>query len=174
MDLSKLSPEDLQSIAEQLQAHGRVIGGLDANGRSPYFGNRVFKDLNVKPSATDPRPLFVWSADSPIEFDNVQHEFPKLMWSKDGTEITVRSSEQQEQHLAQGYVLLPPANAKPFDVASEQLAAMSDEDRALLIEANREARRNRVQALLSSLTEDEQRELGLLGTPEKKPKVKTA
>ncbi len=174
MDLSKLSPEDLQSIAEQLQASGRVIGGLDANGRSPYFGNRVFRDLNVKPQHFGIDKTGAGSADSPIEFDNVQHEFPKLMWAKDGTEITVRSQTQQEAHEAQGYVLSPPANAKPFDVVAEQFASMSDEDKALLIEANREAKRNRVQALLASLTEDEQRELGLLGAPEKKAKAKTA
>ena len=171
MDLSKLSPSDIEDLRNALGVNGPQR--LDANGRSPYYGNRVFKDLNVKPSATDPRPLFVWSADSPIEFDNVQHEFPKLMWSKDGTEITVRSQDDQEAHLAQGYVLSPPANAKPFDILAEQFASMSDEDKKFLFEQQRVAHQSRLATIAASLTDEQVAQLVAMNA-EKKPKAKTA
>ena len=64
MDLTSLTPEQIAYLRTQLDA--MTPDGL----RGPnQFRPRQLHDLRKQPSATDARPLFVWSADQPYNFD---------------------------------------------------------------------------------------------------------
>ncbi len=128
---------------------------ITTDGRSPDRP-RQLDDLRLQPTATDPRPTFFWSADAP-RYGNMSAvtEFPKLMWhGETGEEITAYDEQEQRRRMVQGYVLSAPAAAAavaPMDAIRAELAALSPEDRALVIEAQRQQRLQALQAKMASL-----------------------
>ena len=152
MDLNNLTPDEIASLKNQLNQ-------TDSTGRSP-IRPRQLHDLRLMPTATDPRPMFVWSAESPRDRGDLTRttEFPKLMWHKStGEEITVYTLEQQ---IEQGsiYTTQPPANPvtlDPMEQLQDALAGLSESDRALVLEEQRKQRISALQNKLAALSEDQ-------------------
>jgi hypothetical protein len=144
-----LSDQELQALS----------GGTDASGRSP-FRPRQLHDLRLAPRADDPRPTFFATYEVPRDWDTTaQHAFPMLMWSPRGQEITIppgRDAQAQVlEYEAKGYVHTPPADESPMDAVQREMAQLSDEDRKLVLEMQRQARMNRLQEKLSHLSDQE-------------------
>lgn len=157
MDLSTLTPEDLQALK------ARLDGLTDTSGRSP-FRPRQLHDLRERPTADDPRPTFFWSADKPRNASDLSKTtpYPRLMWSPDGTEVTVINSAQQAQLEKSGYVVTPPANAvapNEADLIRAQLALLPAEDQRMLVQAAQQARKVALQEKLAGFTEEQLAEL---------------
>lgn len=172
LDLSQLTPTDLAALAQLIQAQG----GLDALGRTPVNRPRQLHNLNLPPKANDARPTFFWSAESPRDGIDLTRTtlYPRLMWAKDGTEITVGGAKEEAEKRAEGYVVSPPANAEapdPLDLLAAQWAALSPEDRDILIASQKKDKLASIQARLAVLS-DEQLE-ALVGSVEK-PRKRTA
>ncbi len=131
----------------------------DTAGRSP-FRPRQLTDLRLAPRADDPRPTFFATSEVPRDWDTTtQHEFPKLMWSAQGQEVTIPAGKDAKaQELAlekKGYVHYPPADQSPFDAIEREMAQLSDEDRQMVLDMQRQARMNRLQAKVAGLSDDE-------------------
>jgi len=142
----------------------------DTTGRSP-FRPRQLTDLRLLPRADDPRPTFYQTTEAPRDWDTTaQHEFPKLMWSPQGTEVTIQAGKDakaEEAALeARGYVHTPPADQTPFDAVAREMAQLSDEDRQMVLEMQRKARMSRLEERLANLSDDELRQIS--GEPEKR------
>ncbi len=151
MNIEQLTPEDLASLKSQLGIN------TDENGRSP-IRPRQLHDLRLLPTATDPRPLFIPSAEAPRDGRDLTKtsEFPKLMFHRDtGKEITVHNSAEQRQY-SDIYDLMPKAGVvlEPMDALKLELGSFSQEDLELIIDAQQKARRESVQAKLAKLPED--------------------
>lgn len=144
------------------------------DGRSP-LRPRQLHDLRLMPTATDPRPMFVWSAEGDRNNPVTHSEFPKLLWhAETHTEITVTSKEEEAQRLASGYVSQPMSTA-PVDAVqnlSDQLAGLSDEEQKLILEAQQKIRRDALTAKLSNLSDAELDRL--LAAPKRGRKAKVA
>jgi hypothetical protein len=143
-----LSQEELQDLT-----------GNDAAGRSP-FRPRQLNNLTLAPRADDPRPTFFQTSEVPRDWDTTaQHEFPKLMWSPKGQEITIPPGKdakaQEAAYEAKGYGHIPPASEAPMDAVQREMAQLSDEDRKLVLEMQQQARMNRLQERMSHLTDQE-------------------
>jgi len=155
IDLSNLSPDDLVYLRQALG----LPAGIDPTGRSPFAGqNRQLHDLRLLPTATDPRPTFFWSAETPRDDPGVtrQHEFPKLLWSPDGVEITVNSAREQAEKEAQGYLRTDPGMISPDPLADlrAQLAALSEDDRQAILVSQKRARLGHLEEDLADLSMD--------------------
>jgi len=142
--------------AQELQ---ELTTTTDTNGRSP-FRARQLTDLRLLPRADDPRPTFFVTSEVPREWDTTaQHDYPKLMWSPKGQEITIQAGKDaKEQQLAyerQGYGHTPPADASPLDAVEREMAQLSDEDRKLVLEMQKKARMARLEEKLAGLTDEE-------------------
>jgi hypothetical protein len=136
-----------------------LAGGTDASGRSP-LRPRQLTDLRLAPRADDPRPTFFTTSEVPRDWDTTgQHEFPKLMWSPKGQEITIPAGRDAKAHEAEyeakGYGHIPPASEAPMDAVQREMAQLSDEDRKLVLEMQQQARMNRLQERMSHLTDQE-------------------
>ena len=84
LDLSSLSAADIAGLRA-------MLNGTDPMGRSP-MKPRQLHNLTLLPSATDPRPTFFWSAESPRDTGDLSRTtlYPRLMWhGQTGEEITV-------------------------------------------------------------------------------------
>jgi hypothetical protein len=151
MDLNHLTPDDIASLKAQLAM-------TDTNGRSP-FRPRQLHDLKLQPTATDSRPMFVWSAESPRDAGDLTRttEFPKLMWHRTtGEEITVHSKDEQiEQESI--YTTEPPEviSTNPYDAIRDALDSLSPEERVLVVEAQQQARMKTLQEKLAALPADQ-------------------
>lgn len=150
-----LTPEMRAAFLESIQ-NGDIniaeLSGLDARGRSP-LRPRQLNSLLVKPTKDNPRPDFHWSADPPVDYISKATEFPKLMWSPKGQEITVISKDQQGAYTRQGYLLVCPADVviEPMDLVKAQWEALSVEDRTALADSYRQDRRNALLAKMGTL-----------------------
>jgi hypothetical protein len=138
LDLTTLTPEQLASLRAQL---GLPAG--DASGRSP-FRPRQLHDLRLLPTAEDPRPTFFWSAVSPRDVDvTTTSPYPRLLWNTaTDEEVTVGDLETHQAYLAEGYTEQAPMHA-PVDPMAEieaALAALSVEERAMVVESQRKQR----------------------------------
>ena len=156
MDLSQLTPDQLRMLKAQLDGLPASAGEM---GRSP-FRPRQLTDLRLAPRADDPRPTFFTTSEVPRDWDTTtQHEFPKLMWSPRGQEITIpagRDAKAQElDYESKGYVHYAPADEQPMDAVQREMAQLSDEDRKLVLEMQQQARMNRLQERMSHLTDQE-------------------
>ena len=125
-----------------------------ADGRSP-LKNRQLNDLRLLPTADDPRPTFFWSAESPRDAGDLTKTtpYPRLLWHRDtGVEITVQTADEHAQ-MGEEWLLLPPAQTapEPMDVMRSELDARTPEDRAVLIEGQRQARMAALQAKMATL-----------------------
>jgi len=144
-----LSPTELQELTQT----------TDTDGRSP-FRPRQQTDLTLVPRADDPRPTFYATNQVPRDWNTTaQHEYPKLLWSPAGVEVTVpagKDAKSQEQALLkQGYGSIPPADITPMDAIAREMAQLSDEDRALVIDMQRQARMNKIQEKIARLSDAE-------------------
>jgi len=150
MDLANLTPTEIALLKQQLAQ-------TDDSGRSPIKA-RQLHDLRLLPTKDDPRPMFVWSAESPRDAGDLTRtsEFPKLMWHQTtGEEITVYTMEQQIEK-GSFYVLDPPdLRVDPIDKMRLELESLSPEDRALVVETQQKSRMAMLQAKLAALSEDD-------------------
>jgi hypothetical protein len=125
-----------------------------SDGRSP-LRDRQLHDLRLLPTADDPRPTFFWSAEGSRDVQITHTEFPKLLWhGETDVEITVRSREEQEQKLAQGYVLTAPAAVAvdPMADLSDAFAGLTIEEQELIVAAQAKQRRDAITAKLAELS----------------------
>ncbi len=151
MDLAQLTPDQLIALKQQLD------GLTDASGRQAPR-QRQFHDLRLLPTKDDPRPLFIPSAEAPRDGRDLTKttEFPKLMFHKDtGKEITVASSAEQRQ-MSDLYDLTrrPDVVLEPMEELRVELDSFSPEDRALILDAQKQSRMATMQAKLAGLSED--------------------
>ncbi len=131
----------------------------DTGGRSP-IKPRQLNDLRLLPRADDPRPTFYASAQVPRDWDTTtQHEFPKLMWTPEGTEVVILNSpdakKTEKAWEAKGYSHIPPADVTPFDAVEREMRQLTDEERAYVLDLQRQARIAKIQDKLGRLTESE-------------------
>jgi len=151
IDLGSLSQDDLIALKAKLD------GLTDVSGRSP-MRPRQLHDLTLLPTATDPRPTFFWSADTLRGVDTRRTTpFPMLLWhGQTGVEVTVTDAKMQSAYVANGYVSAPPFDIviDPMDVLAAQLDALSESDRAALIESQRQDRLNAIRKKLADMPED--------------------
>lgn len=156
IDVAALTPDDLNALRDAILKHG----GLDPQGRSPQRP-RQLTNLNLTPTATDPRPTFFWSAEAPRDGSDTSKTtlYPRLMWhGKTGVEITVGSPKTEADRKLEGYILTPPANAEqpePFDVVAAQIEGLSEKDRALLSKSYQQDRLQKIQSALADLPDDQ-------------------
>lgn len=168
MQLSNLPPSELQALKAQLD------GLTDTSGRSP-LRPRQLHDLTLHPTATDPRPTFFWSAESPRTGTiGPPTLYPKLLWQGEtGQEITVYSAGEEQTKLAQGYVTTAPTTrvSDPVTDLSDQLSGLSDEEQTLILEAQAKIRRDALTARLAALSDAEIDRLLAGKAPTRKRKV---
>jgi len=151
MNLTHLSPEDLANLKAQLDTL------TDVSGRSPVKP-RQLHNLSLAPTARDPRPTFVWSAESPRDQDVTRTtEFPKLLFHQTtGEECCVRSKDEELAKLADpawGKVAPVQAPVDPMEAVRSELASLSPEDRTLVIEMQRQERIQALKAKMAALPE---------------------
>ncbi len=139
--LSNLTAEQLQGILAQ------------GNGRSP-LKPRQLHDLRLAPTATDPRPLFIPSAEGSRDVPERHLPFPALLWHVEtGQEITVYD-EMEKQAKGEMWTSIPPQSAPvdPVEHAKRMFDSLNDEDKALVLEQQRQVRIARVTAAMGGLT----------------------
>ncbi len=151
MNIEQLTPEDLASLKSQLGIN------TDENGRSP-IRPRQLHDLRLLPTATDPRPLFTPSAEAPRDGRDLTKttEYPKLMFHRDtGKEITVQNAAEQRQ-MSDIYELTRRADIviEPMEAMRLELDSFSEEDRKLILDAQKASRIQTMQAKLAGLSEE--------------------
>jgi hypothetical protein len=152
-----LSPDLLAQIQAAI-ASGQLT--LPANGETNLAGRsplrpRQLHDLTLLPTKDDPRPTFNWSADPPRDDGGASRRtfpYPRLLWTKDGTEITVHSEAEHRGMVAQGYLEQAPGDIviDQAEQLRQMLEALSPADRALVVDGQRQAR---IKAALSALEE---------------------
>lgn len=151
LDLNSLSNEDLQALKAKLD------GLTDVSGRS-RFPKRQLDDLTLLPTKDDPRPTFFWSAEQPRGVDTRRTTlYPALLWHPEtGAEMTVTDAKTYTDYVAQGYLSHPLFDVQhdPMDLLAAQLDALSEQDRAALIESQRMDRIAALRAQLVALPED--------------------
>jgi hypothetical protein len=125
-----------------------------ADGRSP-FRPRQLDDLTLAPTKDDPRPTFFWSAVSPRHAGDLKktEPYPRLLWHREsGQEITVHSLSEHQKKLADYQEIAPALVAvDPMAAIQAELDALSPEDRALVIEGQRQDRINALRAKMAKL-----------------------
>jgi len=127
---------------------------MTIDGRSPNRP-RQLHDLRLMPTATDPRPMFVWSAEGDRDTAITQSEFPKLLWhGETNLEITVTSRQEETEKLAQGFVFLPATvtAASAVEDLTAAFAGLSDDEKHLILEAQAKQRRDAITAKLADLS----------------------
>jgi len=125
------------------------------DGRSP-FRPRQLHDLRLQPTAQDPRPTFFWSADPPRDENvTITTEYPKLLFHQvSGDEFPVYSKDQEVAKLADpawGRVAPVKVAIDPLEAVRSELANLSDADRALVIEMQRQERIQTLKAKMAAL-----------------------
>ncbi len=151
MNLAQLTPDELASLKQQLDSI------TDVSGRQAPR-QRQLHDLRLMPTATDARPLFIPSAEAPRDGRDLSKttEFPKLMFHRDtGEELTVYSSAEQRQN-SDIYDLMPKAGVvlEPMEAMRLELDSFSEEDRKLILDAQKQSRMATMQAKLAGLSEE--------------------
>lgn len=123
------------------------------HGRSP-IKPRQLTDLRPLPTAQDPRPTF-FGVDAPRDVLVTHSPFPRLMWhSETGQEITV-FDEIEMQAKSPVYTATPP-HFKPLDPVEKlraEFEALSDDDKAFVLEMQRKARVDAVAGQMAGLSQ---------------------
>ncbi len=136
----------LQSLSQE-QIQGLLA---TSTGRSP-MKPRQLHDLRLAPTANDPRPLFIPSAEGNRDVPERHTPYPKLLWHRvTHTEITVQSEAEHRAKRAE-YADAPP-NFAPVDHARMLFDALSPEDQQLVIEQQRKAKVDAVTKQLGTMT----------------------
>lgn len=167
IDLSSLSTDDLLALK------ARLDGLTDVSGRSP-MRPRQLHDLRLQPTADDPRPTFLWSADPPRNAGDLTRTtpFPALVWDRaTGEEIAIKDAASMARYPEAQYARYPPfaVELDPMDVLAAQIDALSETDRAALIESQRQDRIAAMRQKLAGLSEDK---LAILLAQSEKPQAK--
>jgi hypothetical protein len=167
MNLQNLTPDELLALKRQLDSLAP-----SSDGRTP-FRERQLHDLNRKPAANDARPLFVWSADSPVDYRPMPGPpFPALIWHKQtGEERTVYSAAEQASYGTDWQTVPPtaaPVAVDPMADLQAALDALSPEDRAAVLRSQKQARMASLTERLAGLSPDELDSLLPAPTPAKK------
>jgi len=163
MDLQGLTHEQLLALK------ARLDGLTDVTGRTP-FRDRQLHNLTLQPTATDARPLFVWSAEQPRDYRPEPGKlFPALVWNQEtGEERTVHSQADRDALGAEWQGVQPASVViNPLDDMQAALDALSPEDRAAVIQSQQDARKSDLTARLAALSPD-QLEALLSGQPKTK------
>jgi hypothetical protein len=125
-----------------------------ADGRSP-LRPRQLHDLRLPPTADDPRPTFVWSAEPPRDGGDLTRgtPYPRLLWNGEGVECTVKDAGEHAARAAAGWVEQPPVveAVDPVTALQAELEALSPEDRAQVLEAQRQQRLQTLQEKIARL-----------------------
>lgn len=167
LDLNTLTTEQMLALK------ARLDGLTDVSGRSPNRP-RQLHDLNLLPTKDDPRPTFFWSAETIRGVDTRRTtQFPALLWHPEtGAEMTVTDAKTHTAYVADGYLSHPLFEVKqdPMDLLASQLDALSEGDRAALIESQRQDRLNAIRRQLAEMPEGKL--AALLAQSEKPAKAK--
>ncbi len=149
MDLSMFTPEQIEALKVAL---------LNSNGNRSPIRERQLHDLRRPPAHNDPRPLFVLSAETPVNFNPAERSpYAQLMWNRQtGDEITVHSEAERAAH-ADAYTTEQPSNRvlTQSERVSELLQSLSPEDRALVVKAQQAKRMEAVTDAMSALNDDQ-------------------
>lgn len=164
LDLSSLTADDLIALK------ARLDGLTDVSGRSP-MRPRQLTDLRLLPTKDDPRPTFFMSAEPPRNAGDLTRgtPFPALLWhGETGAEITVKDAKAMASYTASGYLTYPPFTVEldPMDILAAQIEALSESDKAALIESQRLDRIAAMRQKLAGLSEDK---LAILLAQSEKP-----
>ena len=146
IDLENLTPDAI----EQLKA---VLGSSGGNGRTPI--RKPLTNLNPPNTAKGRlnRPHFEWSAED--DGQTVIAPFPCLRWDENGVERRIETLEEL-QRVPETWTAAPPmamAAADPMDKLREEFDALSPEDQAFVIEAQKKARLERLHGLMAGISE---------------------
>lgn len=156
--LTKMSPEERTRIAELLG----VLGGQEQNYKFlPNSGNRQLQDLRIAPSESDPRPLFVPSAqlkpgqEPPL---SAHKPFPSLRFHPTtGEEIRCETQKKQDEAEAKGYVRYEQCAAvaavKPVEIAAATLAKLTEDERKQVMRELRSRKMQKAEELLAGLSD---------------------
>ncbi len=153
-DISELSPNALAQLTALLR-------GQPTQEEARSGARKVLHDLREPRNPKDRlnRPSFFWSVDaSEADKPYVVQWYPKLMFKLDeaGALVeTVVMSEGAEKALGPDWHTKPPMTTpmSNADRLKTELASLSDEDRAFVLEAQRQSRLSRLQASLSNLSD---------------------
>lgn len=142
----------------QLRAYIQQVlreGQMGGDGRSP-IRERQLHDLRLLPKADDPRPMFIWSAETPRDYvPRPGTAFPKLMWHvESGEEITVQN-EAEGRVKSDLYTYTPPLMSAPLDALTELqqvFESLSPEEQQMVLDAQNDRRRKEIEDKLSKLS----------------------
>lgn len=142
--LQQLSPDQLAGLL------------TDNHGRSP-FRDRQLTDLSLKPSARDPRPTFFAETDG-REFQPIlQRPYPKLLWHVETHEEITVASEHEERARGAMWTATPPVMTPMTveEMVRRQFDSLSDEDKAFILEHQRQLKLNAITQAMGTLTDSQ-------------------
>jgi hypothetical protein len=143
IDLDNITPEQL----EQLKA----LIGQAPGSRSPAW--KPLKDMRAPTTQKGRlnRPHFEWSAED--DGQTVIKPYPRLYWDANGVEKRV---ESEAEFIPHDWTSYPPSKAAivdPMVRAQQEFDALSPEDQQLVLAAQKQARLNRLQSMMSDLSD---------------------
>lgn len=147
IDLTKLTAEDIAGLKA-------LLGVKEAEGaRSPVW--KPLSDMRA-PTTTKGRlnrPHFEWSAED--DGHTFIPAYPTLYWDDHGVERRIESAEAEKQ-IPATWKPYPPRKAAivdPLVKAQEEFDALSPEDQQFVLQAQKQARLNRLNEMMSALTD---------------------
>ncbi len=147
----EFTPEQIAEIQQLINQ-----GLISPNGRSP-IRDRQLTNLTLVPTATDPRPLFIPSAEVPRDTKpQVYTKWPSLRWKPNGEEVRVKDALALAA-LGDGYLDYPP-HLQPLDPMAgmtEALAALTEKERDVIVSTQRDLRMKKLQEQLSQMSESD-------------------
>jgi len=124
---------------------------------------RQLRDLTIKPTKTDPRPLFA-DTDLPPDYPDLGKSppFRMLRWHPTtGEEVCALNQSEVNSYDHQGYVKYPPHQGPPNLVAAarDELAGLSPDDRQRVLAAVHKQKLEAIQSRLTKLSDAELSEI---------------
>lgn len=147
IDTDNLTPEQIAALRTALG-----ITDTTAGARSPAW--KPLKDMRPATTAKGRlnRPHFEWSAED--DGHTVIKPFPRLMWDERGIERLVQTQEDLDT-VPTAWMPYPPSKAALVDPMVKMQAdfdALSPEDQAFVLEAQKKARLNRLNEMMNNLS----------------------
>ena len=147
--MDALTPEQMQQIQRMINE-----GLISPSGRSP-IRDRQLHDLRLVPTATDPRPLFVPSAEAPRDAKPyVYTKWPSLRWHKETGEERLVSNARESDALGADWGE-EPHHMKPADPLAgvqEALAVLTESERDAIMNNQQDLRTKRLVDQVSTLS----------------------